>query len=188
MTGTVTRIGTTSQHSGKSSTARAAEGEAMLADQVNGMRQTEMMAKYGVSRATLARRLKAALDVRLPATAEARREQLNAALDDQAAEWQRNLDAGTRLAASASTRDPDTGEEVIDSAVLERGLAIRAAALAGRARVDERRAKLNGTDAPVKVESEVVVVTAQERELRDLLEQAAREQAASEAALIREDA
>jgi transposase len=173
-------------HSGKGESNRRAEREAMLADQVRGMRLSQLVEKYNVSAATVSRRLKQALDERMPATVDARREQLNASLDEQLAGWQANYEAGTRLAAGAVTVDPETGLEVLDTAQLERGIKIRTDALAGMARCDERRARLNGTDAPVKVEAEVTQVTPQERELRDLIEQAQREQAAREATLLEE--
>lgn len=187
MTGTLTKREQPRQRHGKGSAARRAEGEAMLADQVRGMRPTELEAKYGVSRATLYRRLEAALDERAPVTAEKRRAQLNASLDEQLVGWQANYDAGSRLCTEAIGAGPindETGLATLDTGMLERGLKIRADALAGIARVDERRAKLNGTDAPVKTELEVTQVTPQERELRDLLEQAARDQAAREADLV----
>jgi hypothetical protein len=48
-------------------------------------------------------------------------------------------------------------------------------------RIIERKAKLNGVDAPIMVEATVVEVTQQERALADLLAQAERDQAVKEA-------
>lgn len=190
MTTTVEKVPRPRVHGGKGSTQRRAESEQMLVDQIRGMRISELCEKYGVSHATVARRLKAALDERMPVAVNARREQLNASLDEQLAEWQRNLDVGTRLATEAvgaGPINPDTGLATLDVGMLERGVKIRTEALAGIARVDERRAKLNGTDAPVKAEVEVTTVTPQEKELRELIEHAQRDQAAREATLLKEE-
>ena len=47
-------------------------------------------------------------------------------------------------------------------------------------RIIERKAKLNGVDAPIMVEATVTEVTAQERQLADLLAQAERDQKIAE--------
>lgn len=47
----------------------------------------------------------------------------------------------------------------------------------------DRRAKLTGSDAPVKVDATVVEVTAAERELQELLEQEARDQQVRESTM-----
>ena len=189
MAATIARTDTRTRGSGKGSRQRAAEGEQMLADYNRGVTLAELVEKYGLSRATVNRRLTATVESRRRVTTDVYREQQNALLDSLMADHQRNLDAGTLLVTRGSTGqpDPETGEIMINTDLIERGLSVRAKALDGLLRVAERRHKLNGTDAPVVAQVEVTQVTQQERELSDLLAAAAAAQAAREAELVEEE-
>jgi hypothetical protein len=136
---------------GKGPQDRLAEGEAILRDRALGMQASEMCAKYGISRATLYRRLDDAVKARIAPTVDAYREQQNALLDDLMSKWAQQCDAGEVLIANGTVEENMTR--------VEQGVRIRAEALNGMLRVSERRAKLNGLDAPVKGEVTVTVTT-----------------------------
>lgn len=151
---------------GKTSKQRLAEGEAILSDRNAGMHVSEMCAKYGLSPATVYRRIDEAIAARVAPTVDAYREQMNAHLDDLAREWNRQLDVGSVIVTQ--------GTDSENLAMVERGLAIRAAALAGMLKVTERRARLMGTDAPVRVDATVTHTTPIDTAVADLVAQVER--------------
>jgi hypothetical protein len=135
------------RHSGKGDKERLAEGEAILRDRSHGMQVSALMEKYGLSEKTVYRRLDDALAARIAPTVDAYREQQNALLDDVAEKWRQQL-AGAEAMIEAGTKAENMG-------AVDRGVARRAEALNGMVRVSERRARLNGLDAPIKVEAHV---------------------------------
>lgn len=149
---------------GKSEKDRLAEGEAMLSDRIRGMRPSAMMEKYGVSQATLYRRLDAAVAARLAPTVDKYREQQNAVLDDLMARWEQQVSMGEEVVKAAIVAE--------DLPALERGAKMRVAALDGILRLVDRRARLNGLDMPVRVETSVVVETERDRELAEMVREA----------------
>lgn len=134
------------RYNGKTKRQRLIEGEQMLADSLAGMRQSEMLVKYNVSRATLSRRLTQATAARIAPTVDEHRRRQNAFLDEQAARWTAQLEAVNAILVTPG----------ID---IDKALTQRARALDGLLRTEERRARLNGTDAPVKVDATVRDVT-----------------------------
>lgn len=145
MTGAITA----STYDGKTDNDRLQEAEAILADRNAGMRVSEMCTKYGVSQATLYRRLDAAIASRLIPTVEAYRERQNALYDDLMAKWTKQLAVADVMAEHAMTTE--------SMADLERAFKMRADALVGCERIAARRDRLNGLEAPVKVEARVTV-------------------------------
>lgn len=136
------------RHHGQSEKDRLAEGEAMLRDRNAGMAPSEMLGKYGVSKATLYRRLDAAISARIAPTVDAYREQQNALLDDIMAKWTQQVGAAEMMIREGTIRE--------SRVLVQQGIGIHAQALTGMLRVAERRSRLMGTDAPVRAE---VVVT-----------------------------
>lgn len=160
----------TARHSGKSGGDRLAEGEAMLRDRALGMQPSEMCAKYGVSKATLYRRLDEAVKARLAPTVDAYREEQNRLLDDLMHRWQQQAEAADAMIHEGTIAESWT--------LVDRGMTKRAEALLGMLRVSERRSKLNGLDAPVKVDATVTHTTPIDTAVADLARQV-RERAAS---------
>ena len=134
------------------SKARLAEAEQILRERNRGATPGELMEKYGISKATLYRRLDEAIAARIAPTVDAYREQQNALLDDMLARWEQQMTAADELIVAASAKE--------DWTMFDRAVRMRETALNGILRVAERRAKLMGTDAPVKVDANVTVNTA----------------------------
>lgn len=131
--------------------ARLAEAERVLADRNAGMPMSEMMTKHGLSRATIFRRIDEAIAARIVPTVDAYREQQNAALDDLMQRWE------TQVATADAMVETGIREESMT--LVERGLTLRQGALQSILRVHERRARLMGVDAPVKVDATVTSTT-----------------------------
>jgi hypothetical protein len=136
---------------GKGSKERLLEGEELLRLKALGWQASALCEKFNVSRATLYRRLDDAVKARLAPTVDAYREEQNRLLDDLMGKWSAQCDAGEVLVAHGATTE--------DMALVERGAKMRGDALNGMLRVSERRAKLNGLDAPVRAEVSVSVTT-----------------------------
>jgi hypothetical protein len=130
---------------------RQAEENKVLDLVVNGWTHREISQELGISPRSVATRQEAALARVVPTTVASYRKTMNEQLDKL---FHINLQA-------LSTGD----EKAIERAI----------------RIIERKAKLNGVDAPIMVEATVVEVTQQERALADLLAQAERDQAVKEA-------
>lgn len=137
--------GVGNRRSGQSDKQKLAQGEAMLSDYIAGMKQSELMEKYQVSSPTVQRRLKLALDSRIAPTVDRYRDQQNAHLDDLMAHSnQALLEAQELIRIYASTA----------SAVgVERALDKKLQAIDRMLRINERRARLNGLDMPVQVQT-----------------------------------
>lgn len=131
--------------------ARISEGEAILRDRNRGVPASEMMSKYGISRATLYRRIDEAIAARIVPTVDAYREQQNAALDDLVRRWEQQLDTAEEFVRQGAVNE--------SASAIERGMKMRAEALTGLLRVQERRSRLMGTDAPVRAEVTVTDAT-----------------------------
>ena len=139
------------RYHGKGPKERLAEGEAMLKDRSYGASVSELCAKYGVSPATLYRRLDDALKARIAPTVDAYRETQNALLDDVLQRWERQRDAAGEMVSAGTTAE--------DWGLVERGMKLHAEALNGITRTSERRSRLNGLDAPVKADVTVTHTT-----------------------------
>lgn len=138
-------------HHGKSQKGREAEAERILRDYVRGTPVRELCDIYELSRPTIHRRIDQAIKLRVAPTVDAHREQQNALLDDLMQRWSAQCDAADAIVAEGSRTE--------SMSLVERGMTKRAEALNGMLRVVERRAKLNGLDAPTRVEATVEVTT-----------------------------
>lgn len=142
--GDVVHVAAGKTRDGKTGKDRLVEGEGILRDRNKGMPISEMCAKYGLSRATVFRRIDEAIAARVVPTVDAYREQQNAVLDDLVRRWEQQVDAADEMVRQ--------GTVVESMALVERGMKMRAEALVGILRVAERRSRLMGTDAPVRAE------------------------------------
>lgn len=149
---------------GKTDRERLIEGEAMLRDKTMGLTLVQLMDKYGYSRQTVVTRLDMAIKARIPDTVDTYRAQINEAID---------------LAMSRLGRSIEMGESIIehgraqqDVAMMERGQTMITNALRTMAGYLDRRAKLNGTDAPLKTESTIHQVTQADLSLQEMIREA----------------
>lgn len=130
---------------------RRIEGELILADYNHGMQVSALADKYAISTETVRRRIDEAVRSRVAPNVDTLREAQNALLDDLIARWKQQLDVADVMVDQAMREESAAG--------LERAFKLREAALNGIARVSERRAKLNGLDAPVKADVTVHTTT-----------------------------
>lgn len=152
---------------------RLREGERMLHDKAMGMTLVQLMDKYELSKPTVVKRLDEALAARIATTVDAYREQQNAVLDNMMQRHERSLTLADRMLAA--------GAEASDLSMMERATVLQNKALDGMTRVLERRAKLNGLDAPVQAVTQVVEVTQADLQLQAQIREAqARAQAETE--------
>lgn len=142
---------TTAQHSGKSAKDRLVEGEEMLRLKSLGAQVSELCERFGVSESTLYRRLDAAVKARIATTVDAYREEQNRLLDDLMQRWEQQLAGADAMIHEGTAKE--------SMALVERGMTKRSEALNSMLRVSERRAKLNGLDAPVKAEVAVTMTS-----------------------------
>ena len=153
------------KHGGKSDKDRLAEAEAILSDKINGMPVSQMMEKYGISKATVYRRIEDAVDARIAPTVDKYREQMNAAYDEQVVRANQNI-AGCMSLIDMITRDPEAKPG--DLAV---AISAHARAIELLNRIREAQRKLNGLDMPVKADVTVTHVTPLDTEISDLVSQ-----------------
>jgi hypothetical protein len=140
-------------YDGKGEKERLAEAEAILREFLLGTPVSSLGETFGLSRATIYRRVDEALAARIVPTVDEYRAQQNALLDDLTAKWRQQVDAAEVMLAAAT----EPGSESVVG--IERAMKMRTEALNGLLRVVERRARLNGTDAPVRVEATVTDAT-----------------------------
>jgi transposase len=153
----------TSAHNGKTEAERLAEGERILSDHINGMRASELISKYGVSKATLYRRIDRALADRVAPTVDAYREKMNAAYEEQIVRANQNIEGCLRLIEIVSAGT--------DVAAVERALGAHARAVELLNRTREAQRKLNGLDMPVRAEVTVTVTSPIDAEVEALAAQ-----------------
>jgi vacuolar-type H+-ATPase subunit E/Vma4 len=138
---------TTKKHSGRGKNARIMLGEEILRRRNRGEKMPEIAAKLDLALSTAERYLRLALDTRLPLSIDEFRKQQNDRLDEIQEKADEQVQLSERLAQEGVNRaDPD---------LILKAANLRAQALALQIRIDERRAKLNGLDAPVVVEATV---------------------------------
>lgn len=165
-------IGATSKrYNGRGPDDRRSMGETVLARRNAGEKMYAIAADLGVTEETCRSYMKLALDARIPPTVDEFRRQQNDTLDEREKELRTQISA---LDAMLTQLDP--GQITAALALI----AERRQTLTALIRLDERRAKLNGLDAPVKSDVTVTVQDNEDAELAAMIaEQRAR--AASEA-------
>ena len=132
---------------------REAEGERVLDLVVRGWTHRQIAAELGMSLRTVAHRQEDAIKRKMPVTVSAYRDVMNEQLDNM-----------MRLVVEKAAAGDISPLDAVDRMV----------------KISDRKAKLNGVDAPVQAEVTVTQVTQQEKELQALLEAAAASVAARE--------
>jgi len=161
--------GTSKRHSGKGRDDRRHLGEIILSKRTAGEPMYLIAAELRISEDTARNYMKLALDARIPPTVDEYRRVQNEQLDQREQALRAQVSA-----CDAILTMPDVTASMMLSAMSERRQTI-----ATLIRLDERRAKLNGTDAPVRSD---VTVTMQDGEDAELQEMIAEQRAAAAAA------
>lgn len=136
-------------------------GERLLSMRNRGVKHWEACKELGISEPTGHRYIDLVLSYRIPPTVDDYRKQQNDALD----ETQQKIDEQFGIAATIGRQ----GMEVDSPVLLEKAASIRANAISLQLRLDERRARLNGLDAPVKVDATVTTHDVADVELQEMI-------------------
>jgi hypothetical protein len=147
---------------GKTANDRLAEAEAMTRDRALGMTQVQLMAKYNVSRQTVIRRLKLAVTKRLPESVDALRNQQNDAINVALTRIAHTIELAERTIA-----DPNSTDLQRQNAILTRLQALKVMNT-----YLDRRARLNGLDAPTKVEGTIHHTVQEDIDLAEIIREA----------------
>lgn len=141
-------IGSTSKaHSGRTVNDRRQMGEEVLRRRNRGEKLLSISKALGIGEATAKRYLDLALEARIAPLADDYRKQQNDRLDETQLRNDEQIELAERLAQQGMNGN--------DSDLIIRAAAIRHNALTLQVKIDERRARLNGLDAPVVVEATV---------------------------------
>lgn len=138
---------TKKKHSGRGVNDRRQMGEEILRRRNRGEKLFDISKALGIGEATATRYLDLALEARIAPLADDYRKQQNDRLD----ETQRRNDEQIEIAE----RIAQQGYEASDPDLILKAAQVRHNALTLQVRIDERRARLNGLDAPVVVEATV---------------------------------
>lgn len=155
---------TNRRHSGRGHADRLAMGEKVLAHRNNGWTMPMICKNLEVSPATARRALELVLAERIPPTVDEFRRQQNDRLDQTQRTITENLELADRIGRMGVEQD--------SVKLVEQAIAIRSQQIALQLRLDERRARLNGLDAPVKVDATVTQVDPADAELAEMIREA----------------
>lgn len=156
--------------------ARRAEAESILSDRLAGASIYDLEQRYQLSSATIYRRMDDALEHRIAPTVDAYRAQQNEVLDRQMVRLEAQVAAADVLITTLSQGGQPFGSgtpSVVETDKLDKALSTRLRAIEAIIRLTDRRAKLNGLDAPQKAEVHVTIETPADIELRELLQRQA---------------
>lgn len=169
-------IGSTNRrHSGRGHDQRLALGEKVLSLRNQGQTLRSVCQELGISRATAQRYMDLALDWRIPPTVDLYRRQANDRLDATQREIEEQLEIANALGRQAYA-DPSS----VNVKLITEAASLRNQAIALQLRLDERRAKLNGLDAPVRADITVTQVDETDAEMAEMIREAKARQAAQE--------
>jgi hypothetical protein len=166
MSGEVVLGGTQKRHSGRGHDDRLWLGEQVLAKRNRGSAMPVAAAELGISVKTAYRCLKLALAVRVPLEVDEYRRQQNDRLDETQRQIAEQIDAANELARRALEAEPPNVALFLES------LKARDRAISLQLTLDQRRARLNGLDAPVQVEATVTQIDPREEELAEMVREA----------------
>ncbi len=160
-------VGSKRRYGGRSPSDRRSLGEMVLAQRLKGVLMRDIARDLGIGEATADRYMKLALEARIVPTVDAFRKQQNESLD----RTQRTIDGNRDIADMIGRKALEDPAEP-NIALLDRAAAIRKDCELMQLRLDERRAKLNGLDAPVQVQATVEHIDPRDAELADLIARA----------------
>jgi len=136
-------------------------GEKLLTARNRGIKLHEAVVEYGISERTGIRYINETIDSRVVPTVDAYRKQQNDLLDETQQKIADQYDIARELGAR--------GIETQNATLLEKAAAIRATAIGLQLRLDDRRAKLNGLDAPIRVDAVVTTQDVADAELQQMI-------------------
>jgi len=167
---TTNAVGT---YQGRTSRDRLREGEMILRDKNAGATTTQLMDRYGISQATVFRRLKEALDARLAITVDEYREAQDEVLDNLMARHETSLLQLDSLITQAAGRTPTGGvhsDETLER--IQKLILQKTKVYDSILQVQNRRARLHGTDRPQQVDVTVTQTDQRDLELQELIREA----------------
>lgn len=159
-----TRVGGSRRQKGRGTADRRSIGEQILSGRNKGQTMHELARQFGISEPSAYRYMALALDARIAPTVDAFRAQQNDRLDATQRVIDENMTAADALGRRAI--------EESSVALLERAVILRNQTAALQLRLDERRAKLNGLDAPIKVDATVTTQDVADTELQAMIREA----------------
>lgn len=157
-------IGAKMRQRGRSPDDRRSLGEIVLRERNAGRIMLDIAHDLGISEDTALRYMKLALDARIPPTVDEFRRQENDRLDRTQRTVEENLAIAERLLTYYATQQSTVG--------IERAVKLRNEAEALQLRLNERRARLNGLDAPVVVQATVTHLDEVDAELAQMVSEA----------------
>lgn len=161
------------RHSGRGPHDRRAMGEQILEARNRGRTMYEITRQLGISEATGYRYLDQALDARILPKVDEFRKQQNDSIDQTERMNEEQIELAEHIARKgALTENPN---------LILKAAAMRAEALRLRVKISERRAKLNGLDAPVVVQATVQHLGEMDAELAEIVREAEARAAQEEA-------
>lgn len=164
-------VGASRRYNGRGPTDRRHLGEQVLARRNKGETMYVIAADLGISEDSASRYMQLALDSRLVPTVDEYRRQQNDALDQIEQQNEEQMQLAEHLAREGAKRtNPD---------LVLRAASLRSEAIRQRVRIAERRAKLNGLDAPVTVNATVTHLDSRDAELEEIANEARAKAAAA---------
>lgn len=157
----IVAVGSKRTYDGTSPNIRRNYGEQILARRNKGEHLHAICADLGLNERTGKRYMQLALESRLVPTVDDFRKQQNDRLDATQRSITENLEVADRIGREGIARG--------DFSMVERAVKMRSDQIALQLRLDERRARLNGIDAPVKVDATVVTVTPADLEMEEAI-------------------
>lgn len=158
--------GASQRHSGRGPYDRIALAERILDGRNRGVTMPELAKDAGLSVPTAYRYLRAALERREAPKVDEFRKQQNDSLDLTERQNEEQMALAEHLATE--------GGKLNNFDLILRAGAMRQAAIKTRIHLAERRAKLNGLDAPVQVQATVTHLSEVDAELAEMVRQAER--------------
>lgn len=157
---------TNKRHSGRGHADRLALGEKVLALRNDGLTMPMIVVALkpeypAISKSTAQRCLDLVLAERIPPTVDEFRRQQNDRLDQTQRTITENMSYADWLGREGVAQEKP--------AMVQQAIVLRTQQAALQLRLDERRARLNGLDAPVKVDATVTQVDPADAELAEMI-------------------
>lgn len=171
MSAEVALVGSKRRSKGRSPDDRRSLGEMILAGRNRGERMHALARHFGIDEVTASNYMKLALEARIPPTVDEFRRQQNDVLDERTTMLQQQLDACTAALMADDLTEARMGTM----------MTLRLSTITTMLRVDERRAKLNGLDAPMRVEAVLVEHQDEDEKVAALIENSRERLAATRA-------
>lgn len=175
----IARIRTARGGSGRSQAEKAVIGERVLREKLTGRFMVDIAKDIGISTVTAYRYMNAALDRREVAAVEDFRKFANEHLDDIEQQVAGQIELAEHLIRKGGEMVLGGGAEALGAGytLIERGAKLRDRSIVRRISLAERRAKLNGLDAPVVVQATVVTLSEVDADLAAMVAEAERRMA-----------